>query len=75
MLGLANLDEYTSFHYSLGGLIAKRIYEKGGWSMIKEFMNSGKSDYNYYKAIERYLGIKKSNLNRYLREQIKAEAQ
>ena len=75
LLDLVNLDEYTSYHYSLGGLIAKRIYEKGGWKLIKEFMNSGKLDDDYYSAIEKYLGIKKSNLNEYLREQLKAEAQ
>ncbi|QAA80837.1 hypothetical protein EI546_03425 [Aequorivita sp. H23M31] len=74
LLDLVNLDEYTSYHYSLGGLIAKRIYERGGWAMIKEFMNSGKSDNDYYSAIEKYLGIKRSNLNQYLRNQLKAEA-
>jgi hypothetical protein len=44
LLSLVNLDEYTSYHYALGGLIAKRIYEKGSWSLIKKFMNSGKKD-------------------------------
>ncbi|HET8804664.1 MAG TPA: hypothetical protein VFM72_08805, partial [Aequorivita sp.] len=73
LLDLVNLDEYTSYHYSLGGLIAQKIYEKGGWTMIKEFMNSGKSDNDYYNAIEKYLGIKKSNLNTYLRKQLKTE--
>ena len=75
LLELVNLDEFTSYHYSLGGLIAKKIYEKGGWTMVKEFMNSGKSDDDYYNAIEKYLGIKRSNLNTYLRKQLKVEAQ
>lgn len=74
LLDLVNLDEYTSYHYSLGGLIAKRTFEKGGWIMIKEFMNSGKSDNEYYNAIEKFLGIKRKNLNKYLREQLKVES-
>ncbi len=75
LLDLVNLDEYTSFHYSLGGLIAKKIYEKGGWSMIKEFMNSGKSKNDYYCAIEKYLGVSRNDLNTYLREELKKETQ
>ena len=75
LLDLVNLDEYTSYHYALGGLIAKQIYEKGDWAMIKKFMNSGKLDIDYYNAIEKYLGIKRGNLNQYLREQLKTEVQ
>lgn len=74
LLNLVNLDEYTSYHYSLGGLIAKRIYEKGGWNLIKKFMNSVKSESEYYNAVETLLGINKNDLNSYLREQLKIEA-
>lgn len=73
LLDLVNLDEYTGYHYVLGGLIAKKIYEKGGWELIKTFMNSGKSDSEYYKAVETLLGIRKNDLNTYLREQLKIE--
>ncbi len=71
ILELVNLDEFTSYHYVIGGLIAKNIYEKGGWTMIKDFMNSGKTDNDYYGAIEKYLGIKQTELNEYLRKEIK----
>ncbi len=73
LLDLINLDEFTSYHYSLGGLIVKKVYEKGGWDMIKAFMNSGKSNNDYYHAIEKYLGIKRNNLNAYLRQELKKE--
>lgn len=73
LLDLANLDEYTSYHYALGGMIAKRIYEKGGWAMVKEFMNSGRSNEDYYEAIENFLGINRADLNSYLREQLEIE--
>jgi hypothetical protein len=74
MLKLTNLDNETSYHYVLGGLIAKKIMDKGGWSLLKEFMSSGKMDEDYYKAIEKHLGINKSELNSYLREQLKIES-
>ncbi len=70
MLKLKNLDNLTAYHYVLGGLIAKKIVEKGGWSLLKKFMSSGKTDEDYYSAIHKYLGIEQSNLNEYLREQL-----
>ena len=74
MLKLTNLDSETSYHYVLGGLIAKKILEKGGWGLLKEFMSSGKTDEDYYHAIEKYLGINRSELNNYVREQLQIEA-
>ena len=74
MLSLRTMDEYSDYRYVIGGLIAKRIYEKGGWNLIKEFMNTGNSDEDYYKAIEKYLGVKRADLNEYIRKQIEIEA-
>ena len=74
MLKLKNLDDETSYHYVLGGLIAKKIVDKGGWSLLKKFMSSGKSDEDYYSAIEKHLGINKSELNEYIREQLQIES-
>ncbi len=74
MLTLSNLDFKTAYHYVLGGIIAKKIYEKGGWKLIIAFMSSGKTDQEYYIAIEKYLGIKKEGLNLYLREQLNIES-
>jgi len=73
LLELVNLDEYTDYHYSLGGLIVKLIYEKGGWKMVKEFMRSGNSEENYYLAIEKHLGVKRDALNAYLRKKLKEQ--
>tara|TARA_R110002051_G_scaffold63132_5_gene114922 strand:- start:25896 stop:27083 length:1188 start_codon:yes stop_codon:yes gene_type:complete len=75
LLDLKNMDELTSFHYAIGGFLARSIYEKGDWAMIKDFMNSGSEDQNYYEAIEKYLGIKRTQLNDYLRKEIKASLQ
>ncbi len=74
LLSLTTVDEYTDYRYVIGGLIAKKIFEKGGWSLIKEFMNSGQSNEDYYKAIEKYVGVKRNNLNKYLRQQLEIES-
>lgn len=74
MLKLTNLDGETAYHYVLGGLIAKKILDKGGWSLLKEFMSSGKTDQDYYSAIEKHLGVNKSELNDYVREQLQIES-
>lgn len=70
LLKLNNLDEQTAYHYVLGGLIAKKIYEKGGWPLLQQFMNSGKSDTEYYEAITKFLGVSQSNLNCFLRKEL-----
>lgn len=74
MLKLTNLDGETSYHYVLGGLMAKKILDKGGWNLLKEFMSSGKTDEDYYNAIEKYLEINKSELNDFVREQLEIES-
>jgi len=70
MLKLRTIDEYTDYRYVLGGLICQLVYEKGGWELIKEFMNSGKSNDEYYSAIEKYLGVKKNQINDYVRQEL-----
>lgn len=74
MLKLTNMDSETSYHYVLGGLVARKILEKGSWSLLSEFMSSGKTDEDYYNAIEKYLGINKFELNEYIREQLQIES-
>lgn len=73
MLNLSNLDSETSFHYVLGGLIAKKLFEKGGWNLLKELLNSGESAEDYYQAIEKHLGIKQTELNEYIRAELDRE--
>lgn len=70
MLQLTNLDNQTAYHYVIGGLIVRKIFEKGGWKLIQEFMSSGRSDESYYRAIEKFLGVPRSELNTYLRREL-----
>ncbi|MFC5046158.1 hypothetical protein ACFSTE_04680 [Aquimarina hainanensis] len=74
MLKLTNLDHQTSYHYVLGGLIAKKIWEKGGWDSLKDLMSSGVTDDNYYRAIEKNLEVKRTDLNAYIRAQLAYES-
>lgn len=74
LLKLTNLDSETTYHYVLGGLIARKILDKGGWNLLKEFMSSGKTDEDYYNTIEKHLGINKLKLNNYIREQLQIES-
>ena len=44
------------------------------YNQLDKLLNSGKTNTDYYKAINTYLGIKKENLNIYLRQQLDIEA-
>lgn len=75
LLDFVNLDEYTDYHYGIGSLIVKRIYEKGGWDLVKEFMQSGQSKEEYYEALKEFLGVPQQELNEYIRDQLKQESE
>lgn len=68
-----NFDQYTDYHYALGSFLIEKIHEKGGWKMIKEMMNSGITNEEFYVALENCLGIAKSDLNEYIRQNLKLE--
>ena len=70
VLQLNTIDEYTDYRYVIGGLICKLVYEKGGWKLLKQFLNTGKTDNDYYKAIESFLNIKQKDLNTFLRAEL-----
>ena len=70
LLELKNLDSLTSYHYVLGGLIAMKALEKGGWSLVKNLLSCGISNSDYYLWIENSLAVKRNDLNEYLRTQL-----
>jgi len=72
MLKLSNLDEYTDYRYALGGFIIREAFKKGGYELVKIFLNSGKSELDFYTAIEKNLGIKQKDLNSWIRKELKA---
>lgn len=52
--------------YPIGGLICKLIDEKLGFEAIKQIFNEA----DFYKAVERMLGIKKENLADFLKNEL-----
>lgn len=70
MLVLTTMDEYTDYRYVIGGLICELVYEKGGWELLKQFLNTGITDTDYYQAIEIFLNVKQKDLNEFLRAEL-----
>ncbi len=71
MLKLKSVDQFTDYRYALGGFIVKKAFEKGGYDLIKKLMDSGKTNNEFYNALEKYLGVKQESLNKYIREELK----
>ncbi len=73
MLELKTLDQWTEYRYVLGGWIIKKVFEKGSYELVKKMMNVGKEDMDFYNAIEKYLGIKRQDLNFIIRKELENE--
>jgi hypothetical protein len=61
---------FTNYKFTLGGLICKLAYEKGGIAAIKTLLSSGRSGEELYLSVEKVLGVKRKNFNRYFRSEI-----
>ena len=70
ILKLVSIDEYTDYRYVIGGLICELIYEKGELKLLRDFLNTGKTDQDYYNAIELFLNVKQKDLNAFLRTEL-----
>lgn len=62
------MDEYTSPHYIIAAIFCHLALEKGGVEKLKKLFNYGSK--NTYLAIEKEFGIKKKDLNKFLRDKI-----
>ena len=69
-LDYLRIDDYTNYQYSIGGLFCKMMYIKKGYPGIFALLSAGTTDEDFYKAIEKYLGVKRENLNVFLRKEI-----
>ncbi|MFT5824122.1 MAG: hypothetical protein ACI8ZM_005388 [Crocinitomix sp.] len=70
MLKLIRIDGTTGYSYVLGGYIVKSIFEDGGYTMLKEVMNEGRAEVDFYRVIKKYMGVKQKDINAVFREQI-----
>lgn len=64
------IDKETSYKYTVSGLICKLVYQKHGKKGLYQLLNFGSSDLDFYISIQSLLGIKKENLNAFLRAEI-----
>ena len=71
VLDYLRIDDFTGYNYSIGGLFCKIIYEKEGIDGVFKLLRAGSTDEDFYKAIEENFGVKRENLNSYLRTEIK----
>lgn len=60
------ISDTTGFMYAVGGLLCKLAFEKGGIELVKVLFLAGKTDENFYEAIESVLGVKQEDLNQYI---------
>ncbi len=71
MLTFINVDGIVAdYRYVMGGLIVKEVYNKGGIKLLKKFLNAGKSNEDYLRAIQECLGVKQKNFNKHFRSLI-----
>lgn len=56
------VNEHHGLVYSLGGLIIEKAFQKGGKQKVIRLLNYGKSDEDFYKALDEELGINPTNL-------------
>lgn len=61
------INDNTGSMYVIGGLICKLAFEKGGMDAIKKLFLAGPNDEDFYKGIEEVFGVKKEELNDFLR--------
>jgi hypothetical protein len=60
----------TNLRYVIGAILCQAILDKGGWAALESAFRAGKKDANLYAALESILGIKKTDINRFVKNQI-----
>lgn len=63
------IDYEVGSNYLLGGIIAKAVFEKGGWDMVKKMMTYGSAK-GRYAALKNLIGIEPKNAGAYIRSKI-----
>lgn len=64
------LTPASNYLYGIGALICKLTYEKNGKKGLFDLLGSGSSDVELYNAIEKQLGVKRENLNEFLKAEL-----
>ncbi|HYQ86245.1 MAG TPA: hypothetical protein VES59_03275 [Bacteroidota bacterium] len=70
VLAFWHMDYYTDPIYVFGGLLCKMADEQGGLPLLKRLMSYGKSDADFYRAVQAVFGVPQKSLNNFLRRKI-----
>lgn len=65
------MDAYTNPQYVYGAVFCRMAMEKGGFEEMKKLFNYGKEDKDFYNALKKEFGVKKEELNKFIRNKIK----
>ncbi|MES2513284.1 MAG: hypothetical protein V4580_04040 [Bacteroidota bacterium] len=61
---------WTSYKFTLGGLMSKLVYETKGMSGLKRLLSNGSNDEQLYQTVCKELNIKRKDLNEFLRREV-----
>jgi hypothetical protein len=69
--GYKKTNSNAIYSYIIGGLFCKIIYEKEGYEGVFKLLKvSNSSNAEFYAAIEDELGVKRENLNKFIRKEL-----
>lgn len=60
----------TNYKYTIGALLCKLVMDKSGTDGLYRLLSSGRSDAELYGTLEILLKVKRTDFNRYLRQEI-----
>ena len=70
LLEFGHFDAETDPKYVFGGLLCQLAQKKGGEKSLRLLFASGKEEKDFYGAVEQVLGVKRVDLNSYLRREL-----
>jgi hypothetical protein len=69
-LDYLRIDDVTNYEYTIGGLLCKLMYDKNGYEGIFKLLRAGSKDEDFYNTVEKYFGVKRENLNEFIRKEV-----
>ncbi|MGE5411416.1 MAG: hypothetical protein ACM3MI_10695, partial [Clostridiales bacterium] len=71
LLEFYEMDSYTNPQYIYGAVLCDLAMKKGGFEEVKKLFAYGTEDKDFYLALEKEFGVKKEDLNKFIRSKIK----
>lgn len=70
---LSNGNYSTEFRYAIGGLLVREIYEQEGIKGVKESLQFGSKEDDFYRLIEEKFGVEREGFGDFVREKLLIE--